>query len=274
MHDANCRWRGEFTNEEVNRLHADAFGHRVFDETEWDWVALTVTHSLGWVTARSGGNLVGFVNVLWDGLVHAWLQDEMVASSARHRGIGVGLVAVVCDEAKAAGCEWLHVDFDEDLRPFYIDAAGFTPTSGGLIDLTGAHEEALVLGEQAFDVQEGELTDVSSWVYVWMRAEPPPRVVYVGATSLPPIARAWLHLNHDDPDIGRIRSQHPEALSGALKVHAFRLNSALDRQAVKDTVITLLDKEEGSPSQLHEDDTVLAAAHDIVDRLRARQQIT
>lgn len=136
MHDVTYRWRGEFTNDEVNRLHADAFGHRVFDETEWDWIALTANHSFGWVTARSDRSLVGFVNVLWDGLVHAWLQDEMVASSARHRGIGVGLVAVVRGEVKAAGCEWLHVDFDDDLRPFYIDAAGFTPTSAGLIDLT------------------------------------------------------------------------------------------------------------------------------------------
>ena len=36
-------------------------------------------HSLGWVVAREDGSLVGFVNVLWDGLVHAWIQDTMVA---------------------------------------------------------------------------------------------------------------------------------------------------------------------------------------------------
>ena len=40
-------------------------------------------HSLGWVVAREGAELVGFVNVLWDGLVHAWLQDTMVAVRAR-----------------------------------------------------------------------------------------------------------------------------------------------------------------------------------------------
>ncbi len=129
-------WRGESTNAEVNELHADAFEHRLFDGDEWDWLRLTADHSLGWVTARSGDTLVGFVNVLWDGLVHAWLQDEMVSSHARHRSIGVGLIAVARDEAKAAGCEWLHVDFEDHLRPFYIDAAGFTPTNAGLIDLT------------------------------------------------------------------------------------------------------------------------------------------
>ncbi len=38
--------------------------------------------------------------------------------------------------AKASGCEFLHVGFEEDLRPFYIDACGFQPTLGGLMELT------------------------------------------------------------------------------------------------------------------------------------------
>jgi hypothetical protein len=47
-------WRGEFTSEEANRLHAEAFGTRVFAVAEWDWRALVERHSLGWVTARDG----------------------------------------------------------------------------------------------------------------------------------------------------------------------------------------------------------------------------
>ncbi len=126
-------WRGGFANDETNALHADAFEHGMFDD---DWQALVTQHSLGWVTARDGDSLVGFVNVIWDGLVHAWIQDEMVASESRHRGIGVRLIEVARDRAKLAGCEWLHVDFDDHLRPFYFDAAGFTRTNGGLINLT------------------------------------------------------------------------------------------------------------------------------------------
>ncbi len=136
MSDVSYAWRGDFTNAEANSLHADAFEHRIFDESEWDWVQLCAGHSLGWVTARSGGNLVGFVNVLWDGSVHAWIQDTMVLGSARRLGIGRQLIEIARGEARAAGCEWLHVDFDDDLKPFYIDAAGFTPTMAGLIDLT------------------------------------------------------------------------------------------------------------------------------------------
>lgn len=129
-------WRGEFEASEVSELHAEAFNHRVYAESEWNWRALISRHSLGWVTARQGDDLVGFVNVLWDGLVHAWLQDVMVAARARRQGIGAGLVAEVRSQAREAGCEWLHVDFEDDLREFYFEACGFKPTNAGLIALS------------------------------------------------------------------------------------------------------------------------------------------
>jgi GNAT superfamily N-acetyltransferase len=129
------RWRGDADSRELNLLHAEAFDTRVFDDSEWDWLAQLHGHSLGWVTAREGARLVGFVNVPWDGLVHAWLQDTMVAKEARHRGIGTELVAVAVREARNAGCEWLHVDFDDHLRAFYFDACGFRPTNAGVIEL-------------------------------------------------------------------------------------------------------------------------------------------
>jgi hypothetical protein len=45
------------------------------------------------------------------------------------------MIDVALDGARAAGCEWLHVDFDDHLRPFYLDACGFSPTDAGLIAL-------------------------------------------------------------------------------------------------------------------------------------------
>ena len=89
-------WRGEFTNAELNELHAEAFGTRIFDEAEWNWAEQVQRHSLGWVVARNEAGVIGFVNVLWDGLVHAWLQDTMVANAARHKGIGTdaGLISL------------------------------------------------------------------------------------------------------------------------------------------------------------------------------------
>jgi GNAT superfamily N-acetyltransferase len=127
-------WRGDFSNMEMNALHAEAFETRVYDESEWNWRDQVERHSIGWVVAREAEALVGFVNVPWDGLVHAWIQDTMVARSARHRGVGKELIAVAANGARQAGCEWLHVDFDDDLREFYFDACGFTPPNAGLIE--------------------------------------------------------------------------------------------------------------------------------------------
>jgi GNAT superfamily N-acetyltransferase len=125
-------WRGAFTNDEVNALHALAFGHPVGDV---DWWTRVHRHSLGWVCARVDGALVGFVNVAWDGGAHAFLLDTMVVDELRGRGIGAELVAAAATGARSAGCQWLHVDFEDRLRPFYFDACGFRPTAAGLIAL-------------------------------------------------------------------------------------------------------------------------------------------
>ena len=125
-------WCGSFANDEVNALHAEAFEHRLFDD---DWADQLERLSLGWVIARDDEGLVGFVNVIWDGLVHAFIEDTAVALRARGRGIGTRLIETAREHAAAAGCEWLHVDFDDHLRSFYFDACGFTPTNAGLVRL-------------------------------------------------------------------------------------------------------------------------------------------
>ncbi len=125
-------WRGDFDNHALNVLHAEGFDHRVLDD---DWHAQLERHSLGWVCAHEGGVLVGFVNVAWDGAVHAFVLDTLVAANARRRGVGAELVAIATREARAAGCEWLHVDFEDHLRTFYFEACGFVPTNAGLIAL-------------------------------------------------------------------------------------------------------------------------------------------
>ncbi|HEV2377445.1 MAG TPA: GNAT family N-acetyltransferase [Streptosporangiaceae bacterium] len=125
-------WRGQFTNSALNALHAAGFGHQVLDE---DWWSQVNQHSLGWVCAWNGHDLVGFVNVAWDGGVHAFILDTVVAARTRRQDIGTRLVAVATEHARAAGCEWLHVDFEDHLRPFYFGSCGFEPTNAGLIAL-------------------------------------------------------------------------------------------------------------------------------------------
>ncbi|MET8639573.1 GNAT family N-acetyltransferase [Streptomyces sp. NPDC004074] len=125
-------WRGRFDNATLNALHADGFGPPV---AETDWRERLERYSLGWVCAREEGDLIGFVNVAWDGGVHAFLLDTVVAQRLRAKGIGTALVAAAAREARAARCEWLHVDFEEHLRSFYFDACGFKETTAGLIAL-------------------------------------------------------------------------------------------------------------------------------------------
>jgi GNAT superfamily N-acetyltransferase len=129
----NYVWRGEFTNAEVEPLHAAGFERPANAANDW-WTPVN-RYSLGWVCAREDGRLVGFVNVAWDGGVHAFILDTVVSTEVGRRGIGTRLVAIATENARAAGCEWLHVDFEPRLRSFYFDACGFRPTDAGLIQL-------------------------------------------------------------------------------------------------------------------------------------------
>ena len=112
--------RGPVGNGELSPLHAAGFGQPA---GEHDWQA-QLRHSRGWVCARDSAGLAGFVNVAWDGGSHAFLLDTVVAPRLRHQGAGTRLVAVAAAQARAAGCAWLHVDFEPELGPFYWASCG------------------------------------------------------------------------------------------------------------------------------------------------------
>ena len=42
---------------------------------------------------------------------------------------------LIAEAAKTAGCTVLHVDFRDELAPFYFEACGFKPTLAGLTQL-------------------------------------------------------------------------------------------------------------------------------------------
>lgn len=122
-------WRDSVTDEEMNALHAAAFGVQL---RPIEWIGPLQRWSLGWATARLDGHLAGFTNVLTDGGAHAWLQDVIVHPDHQRGGIGRALVEEACSRAGEAGCEWVHVDFDDDVAGFYYEALGFQPTSAGI----------------------------------------------------------------------------------------------------------------------------------------------
>jgi hypothetical protein len=91
------------------------------------------------------------------------------------------------------------------------------------------------LGTQIIRIEKREVVPDESWVYVWVRDDTN-ATVYVGATGVAPALRSWLHLNHEDPDIGRIAKQYP-GVGGDLTEHftviAFPVDQTIDRQDVK-----------------------------------------
>ncbi len=90
--------------------------------------------SLAHVGAHDGAALVGFVNVAWDGGVHAFILDTCVDPPHRRRGIALRLVERAAELARQRGAHWLHVDFEPHLEGFYRQC-GFRPTAAGLMRL-------------------------------------------------------------------------------------------------------------------------------------------
>ncbi|WP_394846225.1 GNAT family N-acetyltransferase [Pendulispora brunnea] len=93
-----------------------------------------LARSLTWVTAHRGGHLVGFVNVVGDGGLHAFILDTTIHPDERRRGLGVRIVRYAADEARRLGAAWLHVDYEAHLQSFY-ERCGFGPTAAGLMRL-------------------------------------------------------------------------------------------------------------------------------------------
>jgi hypothetical protein len=124
-------WRSPASDDEMVDLIRSHGGDAV--PGWWDRIR---PFSLGWIAARMPGRLlVGFVNIAWDGGDHAFLLDTKTRGSHQRQGIATEVVRQAVAHAAAAGCEWLHVDFESALTPFDVDACGFRPTGAGLVHL-------------------------------------------------------------------------------------------------------------------------------------------
>ena len=118
-------------NEELNALFAASW-----PEHRWSDSQSVLQRSLTFVCAYHNNELIGFVNVAWDGGVHAFLLDTTVHPDWRRQGIGRQLVQRAAAASRERGMEWLHVDYDPHLEAFYR-GCGFEPTLAGLIRLNG-----------------------------------------------------------------------------------------------------------------------------------------
>ncbi len=119
------------SNVDMNRLFAVAWAEH--QKTDF---APVLSRSLAYICAYDETALVGFINVAWDGGVHAFLLDTTVDAAYQRQGIGVRLVLEAVGAAKARGIHWLHVDYEPRLDTFYKQC-GFQPTLAGLMQLNG-----------------------------------------------------------------------------------------------------------------------------------------
>ena len=128
--DVEYRLNPPVSNEDLNALLADV---RTGYSRDMDFGPVH-DRSLGYVCAHRQSELVGYVNVAWDGGVHAFLLDPTVRAECQRQSIGRELVRRAAQLAREGGAEWLHVDFVPELQKFYI-GCGFRESRAGLIDL-------------------------------------------------------------------------------------------------------------------------------------------
>jgi GNAT superfamily N-acetyltransferase len=121
--------RPSLSNQELNELFAAAWP----SHSARDFLPV-LARSLVYMAAFARRRLVGFVNVAWDGGKHGFLLDTTVAPEVQRRGVGTALAAAAVAAARGRGLEWLHVDFEPELAPFYRKA-GFAHTEAGLLRL-------------------------------------------------------------------------------------------------------------------------------------------
>jgi GNAT superfamily N-acetyltransferase len=119
----------EVSNEKLNELFAAVWVVHTFED-----INAVLAHSLAYICAFHLKKLVGFVNLAWDGGIHAFILDTAVHPDYHRRGIGIQLVKQAVSVAKERRINWVHVDFEPHLQEFYA-RCGFRHTSAGLIDL-------------------------------------------------------------------------------------------------------------------------------------------
>ena len=81
----------------------------------------------------SDDRLVGYVDVISDGIDDAYIRDLAVHPDYQRRGIGSKLIAMVLERVRSDGIRMVNVVFEPELAKFHR-RAGFTIMAGGIID--------------------------------------------------------------------------------------------------------------------------------------------
>lgn len=123
------RTKPPITNEQLNYLFELSWPQFIPKD-----FSKILKRSLTYICAFKEKELIGFVNIAWDGGLHAFLLDTTVHPSFRKQGIGTQLVLRAIEESKKNDIEWMHVDYELKLDHFYKQC-GFKETKAGLLNL-------------------------------------------------------------------------------------------------------------------------------------------
>jgi ribosomal protein S18 acetylase RimI-like enzyme len=103
----------------------------------WDGRTEKYKRKLGksylWVACFDNEILVGYADVVSDGVDDAYIRDVIVHPDYQHRSIGTKLLEMITTRMRSDGIKMVHVIFDPSLEAFYRQA-NFTILSSGVID--------------------------------------------------------------------------------------------------------------------------------------------
>jgi GNAT superfamily N-acetyltransferase len=119
---------GKVSDTEINNLRKMVKWS--FDKGTYNRV---LPKSYAYFTARAKGNLIGFVNIISDGVADALLVDLMVHPDLQGKGLGLALVRQAARFVRLKKIQALQVTFDTKLSGFYRKA-GFNIFGGGIMD--------------------------------------------------------------------------------------------------------------------------------------------
>jgi N-acetylglutamate synthase-like GNAT family acetyltransferase len=92
-----------------------------------------LVHSYTHFSIMDQAALIGFVNVISDGIGDALLVDLMVHPDYQHQGLGKALVIQAINDLRADGIQLIQVVFEPELEAFYREC-GFHIVKAGIID--------------------------------------------------------------------------------------------------------------------------------------------
>ena len=85
------------------------------------------------VACFDDSKLVGYADVVSDGVDDAYVRDVIVNPDYQHRSIGTKLLEMISTRIRSDGIKMVHVIFDPSLETFYRKA-NFTIMMSGIID--------------------------------------------------------------------------------------------------------------------------------------------